>query len=146
MRAAKARGGRHQKEDEMRCREEPPDRWGSFIWGLGLIAVGVVFLLHFLKLLEWGTWKVWWPALVIFLGVMRLASARRPRSIGNGVTLLGMGGWFLFASNGWYGLDWRNSWPLALVAVGLGTVVRAIAGAILRPFRREEEPEIDALP
>jgi hypothetical protein len=37
------------------------------------------------------------------------------------------------ANAGWYGLTWRNSWPLALVAVGAGIVVRALAGQFLPP-------------
>ena len=134
------------RERGMGRRCEPQDRWGSLVWGLGLIAMGVMFLLHFLNVIQWSAWSVWWPALVIFLGTMRLLTGRSPRRIGNGVTMVGMGVWFLLATNHLYGLEWHNSWPLALVAVGLGSVVRAIAGAILRPAKREEEPEVDVLP
>jgi hypothetical protein len=37
---------------------------------------------------------------------------------------------------GWYGLDYHNSWPLVLVAVGAGIVVRALGG---EPKRRVPE-------
>ena len=102
-------------------------RWDGFVWGMGLIGVGVVFLLHYLGLVAWREWSVWWPGLVIFVGLMRLFTARTPKRIGSSITTLLLGGWFLVAANDWHGLGWRHSWPLALVAMGVGTVVRAIA-------------------
>ena len=128
----------------MRRHDRAFDRWDGLVWGVGLIAMGVLFLLHYLNLVAWAEWSVWWPALVIFLGSVRLLTARNPRRIGDSVTMLLMGGWFLVATNHWYGLEWGNSWPLALVAVGIGTVVRALASFVMK--RDEEEVKIDALP
>ncbi len=107
------------------------DRWDGLVWGLGLIAMGVLFLMDFLGMITWGHWSGAWPWLVIAIGVLRLLTARRPRLIGTGVTVTLLGTWFLVAANGWYGLGWTRSWPLALVAVGLGSLARAIAASLM---------------
>ncbi len=116
------------------------DRWDGLVWGLGLIGLGVLFLLHYMGLLAWQSWSTWWPALVIGLGLLRLLTARRPRRIGGAVNLILLGCWFMVATNHWYGLTWTNSWPLALVAVGGGIVARAIASFFMR---RDETVEVD---
>lgn len=128
----------------MRGYDRRESRWSSLVWGVGLITMGVLFTLHYLHLMAWNTWRVWWPALVLFFGAMQLLTARRPRTIGGAVTVLLMGAWFVLVTNGYYGLTWHNSWPLALVAVGCGTVVRAIASFAMRPDDPETEVHVDA--
>lgn len=108
----------------MRYREKRVDRWSSLVWGLGLIGLGVVFMLHFMGRVEWMVWRVWWPAIVVAMGFLQTLTARSAHKLGSGVTLMGIGAWLLVATNRWYGLDWHNSWPLALVAVGLGSIAR----------------------
>src|SRR5512146_2154102 len=88
-------------------------------WGVFLIAMGALFLLVQNGLLPDSTLHTWWPFLVVGLGLMGIASARDPKSLGSGVTLTGIGLWLSAAVHHWYGLDWRTSWPLSLVAVGL---------------------------
>jgi hypothetical protein len=114
-------------------------RWDGLVWGVGLIAMGLLFLSNYLGFMPWGTWRTWWPALVIFLAVVRLFTARTPRRIGDSVAFLCMGLWFVVVVNHLYGLDWHNSWPLALVSVGLGAVARALASFVIR---RDDEPEV----
>ena len=123
----------------MNIRIEREDRWHSFVWGVSLIAAGVMLMLHFTGRLPWGMWTQWWPAIVIFLGFVQTLTARSARKLGSGVTLMAIGAWLLVASNGWYGLDWQNSWPLSLVAIGLGTLVRAVTS----PFMRSSRPAVD---
>jgi hypothetical protein len=112
-------------------------------WGVGLIAMGILFTLHYVGLMPWGVWKNWWPALVVFLGFVRLAFARNPRRIGEAVLLLAMGGWFFIASNDLFGLSWHNSWPISIVAIGLGSVARAVASYFWRREERDAEVKID---
>ncbi len=115
----------------MRLYDGTYDRWDGLVWGLGLIAMGVLFLMDYLGMITWGHWNVTWPWLVIAIGVIRLLTARRPRIVGAGVTVTLIGTWFLVAVNNWYGLGWARSWPLALVAVGLGSLARAVAASLM---------------
>lgn len=130
----------------MYSRCESYRRWDGLVWGLGLIAMGVLFLLNYLGFAPLRSVWVYWPLFVSFFGLMQLLTARSPKRVGGGVTMLLMGGWFLVATNHWYGLEWRNSWPLALVSVGLGSVARALASLVMRRDERDEEEKVDVLP
>jgi hypothetical protein len=102
------------------------------IWGLFLIALGGLLLLE--RFGPWGLPNVGqlWPVALFVFAVICLVDGRP----GGALTLAGLGTWFLAVEFHWYGLDWGNSWPLALVAVGLGIVVRALTGEERRRLRR----------
>jgi hypothetical protein len=82
----------------------------------------------------------WWPVFVIAAGTGSLLCARSPRKIGSAVTTLGLGAWFMIAANGWYGLGWSRSWPLALVAAGLGSLTQALAQSV---WPRKEDVHVE---
>ena len=117
------------------------------LWGFALILVGGLLLLErFGELPAWAGEYQWWGGIVIFFGLVTIASAKRAESVGSGVTLVLLGGWFLLVTNRMFGLGWYNSWPLALVAVGAGTVAHAIAARWLpdvkRPRRRDRVHDV----
>lgn len=108
----------------MRRHERSPREGLGF--GLLLMALGVVLLLDRLHYLDYDlSLARLWPWFVIGWGVVRIVGWQSPRRVGGGVTTLLMGTWFLIAVNEWQGLGWTESWPLALVAVGTGIIVRA---------------------
>ncbi len=107
-------------------------RTHGLVWGLILIGMGVVFLLTTYGQLPWDFMSTWWAVFPIGAGLAKLVTARDPREFGSGVTTLGIGCWLLVAANGWYGLGWSRSWPLVLVAVGLGTLAQAVAASMWR--------------
>ena len=94
------------------------------IWGVFLIALGVWFL--FEHLVPWGLAGLgeWWPLILVVIGITHLVERR----VGSALTMILLGVWFLAVTSGWWGLTWRNSWPLVLVAVGMGIVVKALTG------------------
>jgi MFS superfamily sulfate permease-like transporter len=104
-------------------------------WGVFLIGLGVWFLLIMNGTLPRDAWHTWWPYLVIAMGVVGLFSWQNPKSLGSAVTTIGMGLWMATAVNHWYDLGWGDSWPLALVAVGLGTLAEWAASVSMA--RRE---------
>jgi hypothetical protein len=98
------------------------------IWGTALMGAGTALLLERLgRLPEWANRFQWWGGIVIFIGLATILCAKRAESVGSGVTIALLGGWFLLVTNHQFGLGWYNSWPLALVAAGAGTVGHAIA-------------------
>jgi len=92
----------------------------------------VMFLLHQLGVIYLGDLWIWWPWIVIGLGVIKMAVWASAESVGSGLGLALFGVWFLITVNGWWGFDWTNSWPLALVAVGLSMVTRSLLGPLFR--------------
>lgn len=119
----------------MRDRDQGNRRKG-IVWGLGLMLGGMVMLLWMYHFIPGDFLQTWWPLFVIAGGFGSLLSASDPNDVGSAVTTIGIGMWMLVATNGWYGLTWTRSWPLALVAAGLGTVARALAAWV---WPREEK-------
>jgi len=110
----------------------------QFFWGFLLIGLGVLFLLDQLGYVAFGTWRHWWPAIVILMGLAHLIRPRRPKDFAHGVLWTLFGLWFLAADRGWHGLNWSNSWPLAMVGVGASIVVEVLASRSA-PNRAEEK-------
>lgn len=119
-----------------RRRKDPRER---MLFGFMLVALGVVFLLDRLDVLYLGRAWEWWPWIVIVFGTFRVALWSSAESVASGFGLMLFGGWFLVTVNHWYGFDWSNSWPLAIVAVGLSMVARVLLERLMgRP--QDETP------
>jgi cell wall-active antibiotic response 4TMS protein YvqF len=110
-------------------------RSGNFSFGLILIAIGVVLTLQQQGFITRGFWREGWPWIIVFLAVVQLVTARSASRIGDAVSFGLLGGWLLVVQSHWHGLTWRNSWPLALAAMGAGIVAHAIAGLFMRESR-----------
>ena len=93
----------------------------TILWGTFLICLGSAFLLEQFGVLHFHAWKLW-PAVSIFIGLQSLAAGRP----GEGIMFLLFSAWFFAVEFNLYGLTYHNSWPLALIAVGMGTVVEAV--------------------
>ena len=114
--------------------------WRRLIWGVVLMMYGGLFIADRLELLPpWAQEFQWWPLIVITIGLSKFILPRSADEVGSGVQLTLLGMWFLVAANEWFGLEWQNSWPLALVAAGAGMVVRSLAGNWLPDRRRPKE-------
>jgi hypothetical protein len=94
------------------------------IWGVFLIALGVLFL--FDRFVPWGLAGLgeWWPLILVVIGITHLVERR----VGSALTMILLGAWFLAVTSGWWGFTWHNSWPLVLVVVGMGIVVKVLTG------------------
>lgn len=102
-------------------------RRGDGLWfGLALMLFGGIFLLDRVGALDLGGLGVWWPLIPIAFGAARILTWQSADSVGSGVTLTLLGFWMWASVEGWYGLSWRNSWPLALAAIGTGMVAKSL--------------------
>jgi hypothetical protein len=109
-----------------------PDRravtGGKLVFGLVLLGLGLFFLLDRFAVIDidvpWG----WWPLVLVALGVGKLLDGRDGRDRQGGVWLIVIGVWLILNFEGYFGLDWDNSWPLLLVAAGAMIVWRALRG------------------
>jgi hypothetical protein len=106
------------------------------IWGVFLIALGGLFL--FERFVPWGLAGMgeWWPLILVVIGITHLVERR----VGSALTMILLGAWFLAVTSGWMGFTWHNSWPLVLVAVGAGIVVKALTGEERRRHGTREVP------
>ena len=97
---------------------------GQLIAGIILISLGVLFLLDRFYAFHFGHFiSIWWPALLIVLGVWKLTQ-RQGRRMAGPLVLITIGAIFLVDNLNlvWW---WRmgNLWPLILIAVGVGILM-----------------------
>lgn len=103
------------------------------LWGLFIMALGGAFLLARSGLLGFPPLWMLWPGIFLVIGASHALDGRP----GSAAMFALMGGAFFAAELGWKGLGYHNFWPLLLIAVGVGIVIRAISGEDAGRRRRE---------
>jgi len=103
-------------------------RGARILFGVTLMAVGILLTLESLHAIDGGPIHRYWPLLVIAMGATKLYETWGTGDAGSGLTLLLAGFWMLGVTLKVWGLTWKNSWALMLVAVGIGMVVRSLVG------------------
>jgi hypothetical protein len=101
-------------------------RWaanpGRLLVGVVLVALGVVFLLDRLSVVDAGRLiGAYWPAVIVAAGVLQLVVA--PRAVTGALITIVIGLVLLAATTNLLGANvWQVFWPLALIAVGLAVL------------------------
>ena len=113
----------------MEMRDETSRARKSLVWGVFLMLLGGAFLLDRAGVVELPNAGRLWPLVFGVIAINHLIEGK----LGGAVTFILLGIWFFACEFHWYGFDYHNSWPLVLVAVGAGIVVRALRG---EPRRR----------
>lgn len=109
----------------MHALEEPP-RSGEpefrltpqLLFGLVVIAAGVLFTLDNLGILRAEQYTRFWPVALILFGALRLAQAHHGSGAVTGFIFLFAGIWLLLEELTTFRVDLRDIWPLLLVIFG----------------------------
>jgi hypothetical protein len=101
---------------------------GQIVFGLVVIALGVLFTLDNLGILAAGEILRWWPVLLLAFGVARLTGAGCRRSLVAGVFFTVLGALLTLSATGALHADVWDFWPVLLIAVG--------ASMVAGPWRR----------
>ena len=99
------------------------------MWGLVLIAVGVIFLLDRMDLVDFiSVRNLWhyWPLLIVAAGINQTIGYPSAREFCNGLWTVFIGLWLFAVFEGFLGLTFRNSWPLFLLMWGLQMVLSPV--------------------
>ncbi|HXI11071.1 MAG TPA: DUF5668 domain-containing protein [Thermoanaerobaculia bacterium] len=100
------------------------NKGGYLVGGLVLIALGTLFLLDEFDIASFGSLiRRHWPLIVIAFALPKLL---RRETFWSGLWTLTAGVWFQLVVLRVFGLTWRNSWPLMLIALGGGIILRTI--------------------
>ncbi|HVP14544.1 MAG TPA: DUF5668 domain-containing protein [Terriglobales bacterium] len=107
----------------------PNSRLVSVLFGLAVIAVGVLFTLDNLGLVNAGDVLRWWPALLLAYGLARLTGSccRRSLVVGGFFTIIGAA--LLLRAASLLSFSIWDLWPVVLILIG--------ANLLLRSFGRE---------
>ncbi|OYT91547.1 MAG: hypothetical protein CFE43_12985 [Burkholderiales bacterium PBB3] len=118
---------------ELNAHQDNPRK--RLLWGATFIAVGTVFLLDRLDVLDLtqylGPQSRWWhflPLLVALGGVISVVSAQSVRRVLKGLGDIVLGVWVFVCLEQLWGLTFANSWPILLIAFGVQMLVRGWLG------------------
>ena len=106
---------------------------GALAGGIILIAIGAMFLLSELNIAHFGgLMRRYWPMILVVIGVSNLFSRE---TVWSGLWLIALGAWLQISHLGLFGLSYRTSWPLLLIALGGGMILRSIFDKSRTPGR-----------
>ena len=101
----------------------------ALMWGLALIALGVLFQLDQFGIADFGRLvSRYWPVIIIAVGAGKLVSG----NLWGGFWIVAVGVWLQLVRLRFQGMTYENSWPLLLVAFGAATIGRARFGSVKR--------------
>jgi hypothetical protein len=111
---------------------------GALFWGVLLIGVGTIFLLDRFDIADLHfVIRTWWPLFIVAMGISKLVE---PRGRWSGLWLIAVGAWLQITTLHLFGLTFASSWPLLLIAIGAGMVVRTLfEGMRRRPVTEGSE-------
>ncbi len=97
----------------------------NMFWAFILIAAGVLLLLDNFHI--WDVGPIWrlWPLIIVAIGLDRLVRARTPAQRLNATWWLILGAWLFISFNKVFGLSFRETWPMLLIAWGIGLIWRS---------------------
>jgi predicted membrane protein len=95
------------------------------IMGLGIILIGVVFLLGNLDLIEAHDYLRYWPAILIVIGIAYLVQCQRGSGRIWGIVLTFIGSGMLLDRLYFISFSIWSYWPLILVFIGIMMIIRA---------------------
>src|SRR5690349_12117274 len=115
--------------------EDRRPRMKAVVWGVFLIGFGSAIMLDRLGVVSLPSLGKIWPVILFVIATTRFMAGR----VGSGVTNVLLGLWLLGCTTHWNGFTFETTWPMALVAVGAGLVIRALSGEDTRRKLGEEE-------
>jgi len=109
----------------------------QIFWGLFLVAAGSALLLSRLGIANFHwMFRNLWPLFIVTIGVSKLFHRK---TVWSGLWMITLGAWFQAVTLHYQGLTYESSWPLLLVILGAGIIVRTIVEAARRRDTREQE-------
>ena len=107
---------------------------GTLATGIVLIVIGGMFLLSTFGVAEFGDIvRRYWPMILVLIGLPKLFARD---TIWSGLWMIAIGVWLQISHLGAFGLSYGTSWPLLLIALGGGLILRSIFD---RPRKTEGE-------
>jgi predicted membrane protein len=98
------------------------------LMGVLVIAIGLLFLLDNLDIIDIHDALAFWPLVFIFAGVAKLLDTTSPDGYLVGLAGIGIGVTMILHRLGIIYFSWRAVWPLILIGVGALVVYRAMTG------------------
>ncbi|WP_229424957.1 MULTISPECIES: LiaI-LiaF-like domain-containing protein [unclassified Massilia] len=98
------------------------------VMGVMVIAIGLLFFLDNLDIIDVHDALAFWPMVFIFAGVAKLLDTSSPNGYLVGLAGIGIGTAMILQRLGLIYVSWRSAWPLVLIGMGGVLVYRAVTG------------------
>jgi predicted membrane protein len=122
------RAAREARQARRAARRGDRGMTSQVLMGVLVIAIGLLFLLDNLDIIEVRDALAFWPLVFIFAGVAKLLDTTSPNGYLVGLAGIGIGVTMILHRLGIIYFSWRAAWPLILIAVGAMVVYRAVTG------------------
>lgn len=112
----------------------------KLVFGLVLVAIGVLAFVDAIDL--WDPRMLWrlWPVVLILIGLSSEVDALRERRSDGGSIMIGIGVWMLAATHDLFDLTYRTGFPLAVLVVGLFLTLHAVVDKPVPKKEKNHEP------
>lgn len=106
---------------------DTPMAWRSqLVWGIMIIAAGVLFLLDRTGEMDIASLWRYWPALLVIAGLSNLVPPTTPKLILSGLSSIGFAVWFYVSFEHLWGLSFHSSWPILVIMWGVKVVLKPL--------------------
>ncbi len=117
---------RQEARQQRRQRQRSPA--SQVVVGLMVIALGVMFLLDNLGVLDFRYSMHFWPLVLVVIGILKILQTRTAGGALVGGALILLGGLMTLKGLGLVYVTWRTLWPILLIGAGVAVVYRSITG------------------
>jgi predicted membrane protein len=97
----------------------------QMVLGMLVIALGVLFLLDSLNVLNMSKGVSFWSSVLFVVGIVKLLDTRSPNGVMIGLACVGASVLMVLSNLGLLYLNWRMVWPALLILFGLTVILRA---------------------
>ena len=108
----------------------------QLMWGLLLIAFGVIIFLGQMELIDTHSLWHYAPLVLVVFGINKMIGYPTARHFTSGLWQVLIGLWVFAVMEDMFGLTWKNSWPFAIIACGVTMILEPV---IKRRFAPNEE-------
>jgi len=115
------------------------------VFGLMVIAMGVLFLLDNLGILEFRRGLAFWPLVFIIAGVVKMVDTGSRNGYVVGLVLVMVGATLMANRMGFIYVSFNTVWPLLLIGLGGLVLYRAATGRRARSLSLKDEPASDGV-
>jgi hypothetical protein len=96
------------------------------ISGVALILIGSAFLLDRAGVVDVDHFWHCWPILIALVGLTNIVAPARSSQVSLGFFQIFLACWLYICSEHLWGWTFQNAWPILLIGVGLGMIVRSL--------------------
>jgi predicted membrane protein len=98
------------------------------VLGILVIAIGMLFLLDNLGIIDVRHALAFWPLAFIVAGAVKFFDTGSHNGHAVGLALIAVGAMLMLQRLGWLYFSWNTMWPVVMIALGGLVVFRALAG------------------